>query len=156
MYFSFQPSFFYIPYTRPFTLHFLFMTDSWYDYLIHFRTWDILSRHFTGASECFFLNAINVIPYLWLYYQGLLATKRQTYLVTIFVRATFPYPHLRLNKIFWKKRLGARKTCLSPPSIFIFILTVPRRYFCCGSLLFLLSVLILWFIYCVSDIFCKF
>ena len=41
-----------------------------------------------------------------------------------------------------------------PPSIFI--LTVPRRYFCCGSLLFLLSVFILWFIYYVSDIFCKF
>ena len=40
-----------------------------------------------------------------------------------------------------------------PPSIFI--LTVPRRYFCCGSLLFLLSVFILWFIYYVSDIFCK-
>ena len=38
----------------------------------------------------------------------------------------------------------------------IFILTVPRRYFCCGSLLFLLSVFILWFIYYVSDIFCKF
>ena len=30
------------------------------------------------------------------------------------------------------------------------------RYFCCGSLLFLLSVFILWFIYYVSDIFCKF
>ena len=29
-------------------------------------------------------------------------------------------------------------------------------YFCCGSLLFLLSVFILWFIYYVSDIFCKF
>ena len=40
-----------------------------------------------------------------------------------------------------------------PPSIFI--LTVPRRYFRCGSLLFLLSVFILWFIYYVSDIFCK-
>ena len=38
----------------------------------------------------------------------------------------------------------------------IFILTVPRRYFCCDSLLFLLSVFILWFIYYVSDIFCKF
>ena len=38
----------------------------------------------------------------------------------------------------------------------IFILTVPRQYFCCGSLLFLLSVFILWFIYYVSDIFCKF
>ena len=50
--------------------------------------------------------------------------------------------------------LGARKTGLSPPNIFI--LTVPRRYFCCGSLLFLLSVFILWFIYYVSDIFCKF
>ena len=37
-----------------------------------------------------------------------------------------------------------------------FILTVPRRYFCCGSLMFLLSVFILWFIYYVSDIFCKF
>ena len=32
----------------------------------------------------------------------------------------------------------------------------PRRYFCCGSLMFLLSVFILWFIYYVSDIFCKF
>ena len=28
--------------------------------------------------------------------------------------------------------------------------------FCCGSLLFLLSVFILWFIYYVSDIFCNF
>ena len=28
--------------------------------------------------------------------------------------------------------------------------------FCCGSLLFLLSVFILWFSYYVSDIFCKF
>ena len=28
--------------------------------------------------------------------------------------------------------------------------------YCCGSLLFLLSVFILWFIYYVSDIFCKF
>ena len=43
---------------------------------------------------------------------------------------------------------------LKPPSIFI--LTVQRRYFCCGSLLFLLSVFILWFSYYVSDIFCKF
>ena len=33
---------------------------------------------------------------------------------------------------------------------------VPRRYFCCGSLLFLLSVFILWFNNYVSDIFCKF
>ena len=33
---------------------------------------------------------------------------------------------------------------------------IPRRYFCCGSLLFLLSVFILWFSYYVSDIFCKF
>ena len=41
-----------------------------------------------------------------------------------------------------------------PPSIFI--LTVPRQYFCCGSLLFLLSVFIPWFSYYVSDIFCKF
>ena len=40
-----------------------------------------------------------------------------------------------------------------PPSIFI--LTVPRRYFCCGSLL-LLSVFILWFSCYVSDIVCKF
>ena len=40
-----------------------------------------------------------------------------------------------------------------PPSIFI--LTIPRRYFCCGSLLFLLSVFILWFMYYVSDIFGK-
>ena len=38
----------------------------------------------------------------------------------------------------------------------IFILTVPRRFFCCGSLLFLLSVFILWFSSYVSDIFCKF
>ena len=53
-----------------------------------------------------------------------------------------------------KARLGACKTGLSPPSFFI--LTVPGRYFCCGSLLFLLSVFILWFIYYVSDIFCKF
>ena len=44
--------------------------------------------------------------------------------------------------------------CFKPPSIFI--LTVPGRYFCCGSLLFLLSVFILWFIYYVSDIFCIF
>ena len=41
-----------------------------------------------------------------------------------------------------------------PPSIFI--PTVPRRYFCCGSLPFLLSVFILWFSYYVGDIFCKF
>ena len=39
---------------------------------------------------------------------------------------------------------------------YFFILTVPRRYFYCGSLLFLLSVFILWFSYYVSDIFCKF
>ena len=52
-------------------------------------------------------------------------------------------------------RLGACKTGLSPP-LSIFILTVLRRYFCCGSLLFLLSVFILWVIYYVSDIFCKF
>ena len=39
---------------------------------------------------------------------------------------------------------------------FVSVLRVPRRYFCCGSLLFLLSVFILWFIYYVSDIFCKF
>ena len=32
-------------------------------------------------------------------------------------------------------RLGSRKTGLRSPSIFI--LTVPRRYFCCGSLLLL-------------------
>ena len=38
----------------------------------------------------------------------------------------------------------------------IFILTVPRWYFCCGSLLFLLSAFILWFSYYVNDIFCKF
>ena len=31
-----------------------------------------------------------------------------------------------------RARLGARKTGLSPPSIFI--LTVPRRCFCCGFL----------------------
>ena len=31
-----------------------------------------------------------------------------------------------------------------------------QTVFCCGSLLFLLSVFILWFIYYVSDIFCKF
>ena len=36
------------------------------------------------------------------------------------------------------------------------IVNLPRRYFFCGSLLFLLSVFILWFIYYVSDIFCKF
>ena len=53
-----------------------------------------------------------------------------------------------------RARLGACKAGLGPPVFFI--LTVPRRYFCCGSLLFLLSVFILWFIYYVSDIFCKF
>ena len=42
--------------------------------------------------------------------------------------------------------MGARKPGLSPPPS-IFILIVPRRYFCCGSLLFLLSVFILWFSY---------
>ena len=38
---------------------------------------------------------------------------------------------------WWKlrARLGTRKTGLSPPRIFI--LTVPGRYFCCGSLLLL-------------------
>ena len=36
------------------------------------------------------------------------------------------------------------------------MLTVPRRYFCCGSLLFLLSVFILWFSYYVGDMFCEF
>ena len=41
-----------------------------------------------------------------------------------------------------------------PPSVFI--LAVPGRYFCCGSLLFLLSVFVLWFIYYVGDIFCGF
>ena len=38
-------------------------------------------------------------------------------------------------------------------NIGIGILTVPRRYFCCGSLLTLLSVFILWFSYYVSGIF---
>ena len=38
----------------------------------------------------------------------------------------------------------------------VFVLTVPRRYFCCGSLLFLLSVFILWFGCYVGDMFCKF
>ena len=56
----------------------------------------------------------------------------------------------------WQKpraRLGSRKTGLSPPSILI--LTVPRRYFCCGSLLLLVLAVrfILWFTYYVSDIF---
>ena len=43
----------------------------------------------------------------------------------------------------WQKlraRLGTRKTGLNPPHTHthsIFILTVPRRYFCCGSLLLL-------------------
>ena len=49
-----------------------------------------------------------------------------------------------------------QRTALGIPYRLFFILTVPRRYFCCGSLLFLLSVFILWFIYDVSDIFCKF
>ena len=53
-----------------------------------------------------------------------------------------------------KRHRTLRQSRLKPPSIFI--LTVPRRYFCCGSLLFLLSVFILWFSYYVSDIFCKF
>ena len=48
------------------------------------------------------------------------------------------------------------KPVKAPPPPSIFILTVPRRYFCCGSLLFLLSVFILWLSYYVSDIFCKF
>ena len=44
------------------------------------------------------------------------------------------------NCMFWpwqkpRARLGSRKTGLSPPSILI--LTVPMRYFCCGSLLLL-------------------
>ena len=40
----------------------------------------------------------------------------------------------------------------------IFILTVPRRYFYCGSLLLLVLAvrIILWFSYYVSVIFCKF
>ena len=40
----------------------------------------------------------------------------------------------------WQKpraRLGTRKTGLSRPHPSILILTVPRRYFCCGSLLLL-------------------
>ena len=36
------------------------------------------------------------------------------------------------------------------------LLNWAEKGFCCGSLLFLLSVFILWFIYYVSDIFCKF
>ena len=60
-------------------------------------------------------------------------------------------PNFKANEL---ARLGTHKTGLSPPSIFI--LTVPRRYFCCGSLLFLQSVFILWFSYYISDIFCKF
>ena len=47
-----------------------------------------------------------------------------------------------------RARLGSRETGLNPQYL---ILTVPRRYFCCGSLL--LSVFIIWFAYCVSDIF---
>ena len=41
-------------------------------------------------------------------------------------------------------------------AVCIFILTVPRRYFCGGSLPFLLSVFILWFSHYVSDIFVNF
>ena len=63
----------------------------------------------------------------------------------------------RLHKILGQIDLGTLDSGeRSLPFVLLVILTVPRRYFCCGSLLFLLSVFILWFIYYVSDIFCKF
>ena len=58
------------------------------------------------------------------------------------------------NEVMSSRSVNSGTVPGQPPSIFI--LTVPRRYFCCGSLLFLLSVFILWFICYVSDIFCKF
>ena len=42
---------------------------------------------------------------------------------------------LSYNKL--RARLGSRKTGLSSPPPSILILTVPRHYFCCGSLLLL-------------------
>ena len=50
--------------------------------------------------------------------------------------------------------MGTRKTGLTPPPS-NFILTVPRRFFCFGSLLLLVLALriILWFSYYVSDIY---
>ena len=53
-----------------------------------------------------------------------------------------------------KSSLGSRKTGLSPPPRSILRLTVPRRYFCCGSLLLLVlaaRIYIIWFTYYVSD-----
>ena len=38
----------------------------------------------------------------------------------------------------------------------VFVLAVPGRCFCCGSLLFLLSVFVLWFGCCVGGMFCGF
>ena len=37
-----------------------------------------------------------------------------------------------------RARLGSRKSGLSPPPFSIFLLTVPRRCFCCGSYLFVI------------------
>ena len=48
----------------------------------------------------------------------------------------------------WKYLITSDLNRFKPPSIFI--LTVPRWYFCCDSLLFFLSVFILWFIYYVT------
>ena len=50
---------------------------------------------------------------------------------------TFPFLLFIILVILQKlrARLGTHKTGLSPPRIFI--LTVPRRYFCCGSLVLL-------------------
>ena len=54
---------------------------------------------------------------------------------------------LHLNLRAW---LGSRKTCFKPPSILI--LTVPRRYFCCDSLLLLVLAVR---IYTLVHLLCK-
>ena len=59
-------------------------------------------------------------------------------------------------RTFFMYYLSVISRTVTEDELCIFILTVPRRYFCCGSLLFLLSVFILRFSYYVSDIFCKF
>ena len=72
--------------------------------------------------------------------------------IVVFIRGLFVSPWWSIDELKnqhadrttvcfepWQKpraRLGSCKTGLSPPSILI--LTVPRRYFCCGSLLILI------------------
>ena len=107
----------------------------------------VYSRY--AYRDTFFCSAIcHLVIYALLGLHGLFIYQRlQIHPESIFDNSTHCFGG--------KTTLGACKTGLSPPPS-IFILTVPRRHFCCGSLLFLLSVFILWFIYYVSDIFCKF